>query len=316
MTNKVELNELTQVVHKEQAFLVALNENFRRVQPAINDTLSRSGVVPNQMEEVLDMNGRKIINVGYKDSLHPDNPADEALTKRYIQGLIQEVEDAIARLTDLTNQAIAAVQLYYTENIYPDMIAAKEDAQQAAHDAKGYYDDTKALYDELSGLAQNLDALLAIYSDIAKLNTLYSHLDDIEALADDEVIADLKTCAENISAIMAAPTWAANAQTWAEGTDTAVEYLGGTHSAKRWAEIAEEAAQSSTTYKEFKPSWTTDSTTSAFLEDVYADSDAVVGMAYLGSLECTDLPTGLSNVEAVVEILPSATSSPCNYYKW
>lgn len=236
MTNKVELNELTQVVHKEQAFLTALNENFARLQKAINDTLSRSGVVPNQMQEVLDMNGKRIVNVG-------DATEDtDALTKHFIDGLISQVEEAIARLSELTNQAIQAVQLFYTENIYPDMITAKEDAQAAARDAKGYYDDTKALYDALSGLVDNLTALLAVSADLSNIDAVAADLTNIDALAG--LTTELTAIYNNLTQILAAPVYADHAQKWAEGSDADVAPLGGTHSAKGWAEIAEEAAHS------------------------------------------------------------------------
>lgn len=232
MTNKVELNELTQVVHKENAFLVALNENFRRLQQAINDTLSRTGVVPNQMEEVLDMNGKRIVNVGDAEE------ETDALTRRFINGLIAQVEDAIARLTDLTNQAIEAVRLFYTENIYPDMVAAVDDARTAARDAKDYYDNTKALYDELAGLSEHLAEILAVSADIANINAVAGDLTNIDTLAG--LTTELTAIYNNLTEILAASTYANNAQTWAEGADTAVEALGGTHSAKRWAEIAEQ----------------------------------------------------------------------------
>lgn len=62
-----------------------------------------------------------------------------------------------------------------------------------------------------------------------------------------------------------------------------------------------------TTYSQFADSWTTNDV-DTFLSDVYADSSATVGMAYLGELTGTGLPSGLNNVEAVVEILPSAIS--------
>lgn len=232
MTNKVELNELTQVVHKENAFLVALNENFRRLQQAINDTLSRTGEVPNQMEEVLDMNGKRIVNVGDAEE------ETDALTRRFINGLIAQVEDAIARLTDLTNQAIEAVRLFYTENIYPDMVAAVDDAQAAARDAKGYYDDTKALYDELAGLSEHLAEILAVSADIANINAVAGDLTNIDTLAG--LTTELTAIYNNLTEILAASTYADNAKTWAEGADVAVEALGGTHSSKRWAEIAEQ----------------------------------------------------------------------------
>jgi hypothetical protein len=224
MPNKVELNELTQVVHKEQAFLVALNENFVRLQRAINDTLSRSGVVPNQMQEVIDMNGKRIVNVG---AALEDN---DALTKAYIDSLIEQVEAAIARLDSLVDAAQQALQVYASEHIYPvmqaaldDTTAARDAAQGFARDANDSYVATKGLYDQLSGLASHLNELLTVYGDIVNIDTVAG------------LSADLTTIATNIQAILDSPVYAANARIWAEGTDEEVQALGGEHSAKVWA---------------------------------------------------------------------------------
>lgn len=79
-------------------------------------------------------------------------------------------------------------------------------------------------------------------------------------------------------------------------------------------------------YHNFNPSWTTNSTTEAFCDSIVNDSSAVAGMTYLGKLMCSDLPSGLVQGEAVVEIisndvngkaiditLSSVTNSP---YRW
>lgn len=302
MTNKVELNELTQVVHKEQAFLRALNENFVRLQQAINDTLSRSGVVPNQMEEVLDMNGKRVINVGaaIEDT--------DALTKQFIDGLIAQVEAAIARLNTLVDQAKQAVQLYYEENIFPPMNAAKIAAQDAARDAKGYYDDTKALYDELSGLAANLSALLAIYADLANINAVAADLTNIDALA--AITTDITAIYNNLATILASPTYAANAHTWAEGTDADVAALGGTHSAKKWAELsqADVAAEALTRQ--------------SVDNDLQSQIDAITAGANVKDIvgTYTDLQnydtTSLNNNDVVKVITDSTHNDASSYYRW
>jgi len=65
-----------------------------------------------------------------------------------------------------------------------------------------------------------------------------------------------------------------------------------------------------TTNYSFKDTWTKDGTFQEFLDDVYADQEAVPGMSYIGELTCSSgLPTGLGNVEAVVEVMPSAVAS-------
>lgn len=56
------------------------------------------------------------------------------------------------------------------------------------------------------------------------------------------------------------------------------------------------------TYQPFPNTWTTDQTIKDLLDDVNADTAAVVGMAYLGEVSCTDLPFN-GNAELVIEIM-------------
>lgn len=58
----------------------------------------------------------------------------------------------------------------------------------------------------------------------------------------------------------------------------------------------------SSTYSEFPETWPTTGTTKAFCDAVNADTNAVVGMAYLGGATFTDLPFN-GNGDLVVEIL-------------
>ena len=64
-----------------------------------------------------------------------------------------------------------------------------------------------------------------------------------------------------------------------------------------------------TSYIPFKSAWTTNGTIKQFCDDVNADADAVDGMVYLGELACSDLPTGLVNVDTVVEIINGSGTS-------
>ena len=64
------------------------------------------------------------------------------------------------------------------------------------------------------------------------------------------------------------------------------------------------------TYLPFPNSWTTNSTTKAFCDDVAADASAVAGKAYLGEVLFSDLNTiGLVNGEVVVEIMAGSTAA-------
>lgn len=56
-------------------------------------------------------------------------------------------------------------------------------------------------------------------------------------------------------------------------------------------------------YHTFNNSWNTSSTTQAFCTSIVNDASAVAGMTYLGKLGCSDLPAGLIQGEAIVEII-------------
>ena len=59
------------------------------------------------------------------------------------------------------------------------------------------------------------------------------------------------------------------------------------------------------TFQPFNSSWPTSSsyTTSQFCQAVNDDTNAIVGMAYLGGAKWSDMPSGLSNCDVVVEVL-------------
>ena len=85
---------------------------------------------------------------------------------------------------------------------------------------------------------EEIQEVLPIADD---LNTVANNISDINTVF--ENIESINTTASNIPAITAAPIYASNAQKWAEGSDSDVSPLGGTHSSKNWAS---EAAASAT----------------------------------------------------------------------
>lgn len=66
------------------------------------------------------------------------------------------------------------------------------------------------------------------------------------------------------------------------------------------------------TYQSYPANWPTTTTFSAFLNAINSDNTATAGMAYMGDLKCSGLPSELpnnANVEAIVEIMNSTTNS-------
>lgn len=76
------------------------------------------------------------------------------------------------------------------------------------------------------------------------IKTCAEHINEISFVADNITNINavnnnknnINICANNMSSIVSAPTYANNAQIWAEGTDAQVQALGGVHSSKGWAE--------------------------------------------------------------------------------
>ena len=177
MPNKIELNTLTQVNNNETRFLVALNDNLKRIQEAINDTLSRTGIAPNQMEQVLDMNGNSIVNVV------SGSGQNDVVTRKDIQGIIDEANDAISKVWTLVQEAQSVLD-QYSKGVIAEADAAKN------------------------------EAILAKEAAISAKDTA-------------------------VASATSAGTSELNANTWAEGSDSAVEALGGAHSSKVSAQLAQ-----------------------------------------------------------------------------
>lgn len=64
-------------------------------------------------------------------------------------------------------------------------------------------------------------------------------------------------------------------------------------------------------YRTFPVSWTKDSTTRDFCQDIENDTSAEPGDIYFGTLECSDLPGNMIQAEATVEIISNGANGKC-----
>lgn len=92
----------------------------------------------------------------------------------------------------------------------------------------------------INAVAGNETNINAVNANSTNINTVAGIASDVTTVAGDT--ANIATVVDNITAINDAPTYANNAYVWAEGIDADVQDLGGTHSSKGWAQIAEAAA--------------------------------------------------------------------------
>ena len=61
--SKLPIKRLDSTTENDTAATALINDNFKAVQDAIENTLSRDGTVPNYMDADLDMNSYRIINI-------------------------------------------------------------------------------------------------------------------------------------------------------------------------------------------------------------------------------------------------------------
>lgn len=139
---------------------------------------------------------------------------------------------AIANIRSTKQDAITAIIGQETISVNA-VNSAENEAITAIEALKS--EATDIIEQNITSINTVADNILDI-KDVADIDTDVSTLatiaEDISTVADNET--NINTCVTNISSIIAAPTYASNANIWAEGTDAQVQALGGVHSSKNW----------------------------------------------------------------------------------
>ena len=83
---KVQIRRLDSLTHNDTAATKLINDNFEALQQGVEDAISRSGKKPNFMDDVLDMNMHRIINIA--------DPVDnnDLANKSYVGTKVSEEE--------------------------------------------------------------------------------------------------------------------------------------------------------------------------------------------------------------------------------
>jgi len=98
---------------------------------------------------------------------------------------------------------------------------------------------------QIQSIVDELQDILAVAAELPAIQTVAGDTAAVNAVAGaivavQEVAANIQAVIDAVQAAEDAEQARDDAQTWAEGDDPAVELLGGTHSAKTWAEISEQ----------------------------------------------------------------------------
>jgi hypothetical protein len=109
-----------------------LNANFEAIEAALENTLSRDGTTPNQMEAHLDMNGKRILNIA-----SPASPLDPARLID-ITGLIELTGAEVPAMTGNENKVLQTDgSILFFGDVSPDALPEFTDADRGAVPASG-----------------------------------------------------------------------------------------------------------------------------------------------------------------------------------
>lgn len=230
---KVDIKRLDSVTKNDTTATERINDNFKALQEAIENTLSRDGTGPNYMDADLDMNSYRIIN-----SANPTEDND-IVNLKYVEerigGAVEASKTAVASATQAANSAQSA--LVSSTNA----INTLRNAEEQLNNTIEYVDEAK----------QSIT------------DTINSALEDVKQQALDAAQESIDTAAEQATAIViehaetvikpelnalatAADEDATNAaesarvaRVWATGEDAEVhEIEADEHSSRGYADLA------------------------------------------------------------------------------
>lgn len=249
MTNKVDIKRLDSITKNDTTATEQINDNFKALQEAIENTLSRDGTGPNFMDADLDMNSYRIINSAY--------PAEDndIVNLKYVEerigGAVEASKTAVSAATQAANSAQSALvssteainTLRNTEEQLNNVIQYVDEAKQsidqtideAIADVKQQALD--AAQESIDTAAMQATEIVIDYAN----NELKPMLNEIAANAE----ADAGNAAESAEIASnesdEAKHWAEDSRIWATGEDAEVEEIAPgeeEHSSRGYADLA------------------------------------------------------------------------------
>lgn len=246
---KVEIKRLDSVTKNDTTATERINDNFKALQEAIENTLSRDGTGPNYMDADLDMNSYRIINSS--DPVEENDIVNLKYIEERIGGAVEASKTAVSAASQAASSAQSALvsatnainTLRNTEEQLNNVIQYVDDSIQtidntiaeAVEDAKQQALD--AAQESINTAAAQATAIVIDYAN----NDVKPQLNEIASNAE----ADAANAAE--SAELAtneadeAKHWAEDSRVWATGEDAEVEEIAPgeeEHSSRGYADLA------------------------------------------------------------------------------
>jgi hypothetical protein len=246
---KVDIKRLDSVTKNDTTATEQINDNFKALQEAIENTLSRDGTGPNFMDADLDMNSYRIINSAY--------PAEDndIVNLKYVEerigGAVEASKTAVSAAAQAANSAQSA--LVSSTNAINTLRSTEEQLVKVVE----YVDESIQTIDNTITEAiedvkkQALDAAQESIDTAAEqaTNIATEYANTVIKPQLDEIASNAAESAENAaeSAGLAADEsdeakhWAEDSRTWATGEDVEVEEVApgeNEHSSRCYANMA------------------------------------------------------------------------------
>lgn len=217
---KVAIRTLDNITNNSEAATLNINNNFKALQEAIENTVSRDGTVPNYMKAALDMNSNRIINAA--------DPIDDndLITKKYFDENVGEAKGAEERINAYLSLALEAAQKSQTFSATAG--ASSSNANVKADEASQSAD--AALSSEQNAKASELSA--ASSQQAASNSADAARISEQNAKASETIASDSRTEASQSAAaasrsVSSAEQSATDAQNSATASAASASYAAG-----------------------------------------------------------------------------------------
>lgn len=190
--SKVDIKTLDSVTNNDTAATALINDNFKELQKAVENTLSRDGTAPNFMDADLDMNSYRIINSA--DPVEDNDIVNLKYVNERIGGAAEAVTEAKASASQAASSAQSAlVSATNALNSANNAYTWSQEAKTAAEDPNVVAVGTDLRKGDASTIkitSGSIDNVNTVGNNIASVNTTAEIKDSINTVAADKANVD------------------------------------------------------------------------------------------------------------------------------
>jgi hypothetical protein len=246
---KVDIKRLDSVTKNDTTATERINDNFKALQEAIENTLSRDGTGPNYMDADLDMNSYRIINSS--DPVEDNDIVNLKYVEERIGGAVEASKTAVSAASQAASSAQSALvsstnainTLRNAEEQLSNTITYVDEAKQSITDTiNEALEDVKqqaldAAQESIDTAAEQAEAIVIEHAE----TVIKPELNEIASNASESAdnAAESAELAANESD--EAKHWAEDSRIWATGEDAEVEEIAPgeeEHSSRGYADLA------------------------------------------------------------------------------